>query len=89
MCTERGSIGSGRGGGSLGESEGGTSCSAVHEGQDERLRMARLSWFGLDLLQGDYVISWLHVCDALADRLHDACAFMAEDDGKRALWVFA
>jgi hypothetical protein len=35
------------------------------------------------------VVARLHVGDALADRLDDACAFVSQDDGEGAFGVFA
>jgi hypothetical protein len=42
-----------------------------------------------NLLQRDNVVTGLHVCDALADRLDDAGALVTEDNGESTLGVLA
>lgn len=43
----------------------------------------------LDSLESHDMVSRLHVSNALADRLDDACSLVAEHDGERAFWIFA
>lgn len=43
----------------------------------------------VNLLQCDYMITWLHIGDAFADRFNDTGSLVSEDNGKGTFWVLA
>jgi len=44
---------------------------------------------GLNILECDNMVAWLHARDSLTNRLDDTGAFMSKDDWKRTLWILA
>lgn len=60
-------------------------------GMEEQVEPRRgQSWErGGDSLESNDVITRLHGCDALANRLDDTGSLVSQDDGESTLWVLA